>query len=359
MNIAFITPSLELGGYEKVVVNYANALSDMGHTVTILCGFQRGALIEQLSPKVNLIDFKARARKYIVPLINYLKNNKVDILYSAFRIYNSIAVLAKKLSRSKVIIYASQHGFEQSNIILKRLQGLIIKKADVLITVAEGIVSYESKELGIPIERFIVFNNPVIYSNQEIPTEVHKWFSENGNIPIICISGRIALDKGKTISVKILSELLRLRKAKMIVLGNGPEKENTINYAKELGIINDIDFLGYVENPMGYVKQCDVFLHTALVEGFGNVIIDALYVDVPVVTTSCSGPIQIIQNNKYGINIGEALDPNTIDRGVKAIIDILDKKIQFGNLKERAMDFEVKSSAQQFLDPYYRRMNNG
>ena len=145
----------------------------------------------------------------------------------------------------------------------------------------------------------------------------------------------------------------------MIVLGDGPEKENAINCAKELGIINHIDFIGYVKNPMGYIKQCDVFLHTALVEGFGNVIVEALYMDVPIVTTSCSGPLQIIENDKYGINIGDALDQNTIDKGVEAIVNILDKRVQFGDLKERAMDFEIKNSARQFLEPYYRRMENG
>ena len=42
MNIAFITPQLKIGGYEKVVVNYANAFCTLGHKITVICGFKEG-----------------------------------------------------------------------------------------------------------------------------------------------------------------------------------------------------------------------------------------------------------------------------------------------------------------------------
>lgn len=44
MNIAFITPQLKIGGYEKVVVNYANAFCTLGHKITVICGFKEGGV---------------------------------------------------------------------------------------------------------------------------------------------------------------------------------------------------------------------------------------------------------------------------------------------------------------------------
>lgn len=70
MNIVFLTPRLTLGGYEKVVVNYANTFSKLGHKVSILCGFKEGNLLEQINKDIEIINFNARYRQFIFPLIS-------------------------------------------------------------------------------------------------------------------------------------------------------------------------------------------------------------------------------------------------------------------------------------------------
>ncbi len=115
MRIAFITPSLNQGGYEKIVISYANELSARGHKVDLLCGHLEGELLETVGKNIRLINFNARARSFFFPLVKYLRENRIDILYSAFRFYNCVSVVAKVVSKSKVTIYATQHGFEAEN----------------------------------------------------------------------------------------------------------------------------------------------------------------------------------------------------------------------------------------------------
>lgn len=351
MRIAFVTPSLRLGGYEKVVIAYANELARRGNIVDILCGKKCGSLVDELEPQVQVVDFNARARNFIGPLIRYLRINHIDLLYSGFREYNCICILAKKIAKSEVCIYATQHGFQGWNRGIRLIEKNILKKADCLIAVADEVATYEAKYIGVKKEKIYIFNNPVLDSRKKIKEEFHPWFKEN--IPIIGVSGRLAEGKGISWDLKILEEIKKTKTARMMILGDGPLKNELERQAGIMNISDNVEFLGFVNNPMGYLQHCAVFLHAAIAEGFGNVIVEALYMNLPVCVTNCSGPLQIIENDKYGINIGNINDPDFVKNAAKKIIDVLDGNIKFEGLQERALCFEVQKSTDQFMEPYY------
>ena len=355
MNLVFCTPSFSLGGYEKVAVNYACGFAKLGHNVTIICGFKKGELLPLITDNIRIIEFKARFRTFIFPLIKLLKNEPIDILYVPYHSYTCLAVIAKLLSgNKKCVVYGSSHGYVKKRFLLDKLLGYVMKHAEVLTAVTHDLAKYDSSLFDIPLEKYTVLKNPVFYECQEILKEKHKWLGENKKYPVIVLSGRLAKDKNYDISLNILQNIQKTHQVKMIILGDGPEKKQLIAFAKDLGITDNVDFLGYVENPMGYIIQCDVFLHTATVEAFGNVIVEALYCDVPVITTSTSGPLEIIKHGKYGINIGDANDPRVIVNGANAIRTILDKKKVFIGLRNFAEQYTATKLENDFLRPYLR-----
>jgi len=80
-------------------------------------------------------------------------------------------------------------------------------------------------------------------------------------------------------------------------------------YSGSLGLTGAVDFLGYQENPFQYMAQADVFVLSSLFEGFGNVIIEAMALGIPVIATDCpSGPAAIIHHglNGYLVPIKDA-----------------------------------------------------
>lgn len=351
MKIAFITPSLKLGGYEKVVISYANELVRRDHDIFMICGFVEGDLLNQINDNVIIVNFNSKLRGFIFPLIKFLRENKdLDILYSGFRLYNCISIFAKYISRSKVKIYATQHGFERQNKVIEFFLGKIINKADYKIAVAKEIAIHEKKTLKLTTDLKLLYN-PVIKNNEIIKSETMKFFEEKK--PIIAMAGRIAEAKDNQLGIKIFYELQKKIDSRLIILGTGPEIGNCQELVNKLSIQDKVVFLGFVNNPMGYLIHCNVFLHPAKVEGFGNVIVEALYCNCPVVTTNTSGPIEIIEENKYGINIGNYNDENVIDNGVKALEQILKGEIKFDNLKERANDFNTEKTTDRFLEVYY------
>jgi glycosyltransferase involved in cell wall biosynthesis len=79
----------------------------------------------------------------------------------------------------------------------------------------------------------------------------------------------------------------------------------------DLNLSEKVDLVGFTERPLQYLKGCDLFVLSSIVEGFGNVIVEALALGKTVVSTDCpSGPSEILQNGKYGYlaNVGDSRD---------------------------------------------------
>lgn len=354
MNIVFLVPWLRLGGYEKVVVNYANAFSELGHNITILCGFKDEKYAKQISPRVKIVEFKTRFRNFIVPLTIYLKkNSNIDILYAPFHSYTCLAVMAKKVSGSKAVIYSAEHGFEKKgNFIEQSIVRYFIKKADVLIAVSNEVAAYDANQFRIDSRVYYVFDNPVYNSHECVPIVKDTWI-ESRRGSILVTVGRLAKDKHIEIPIKILSEVAKSRDVSLLILGDGEEREQLQILCENLEIADKVHFKGTVANPISYLKKCDIYLHTSEIESFGNGVIEAQYCNLPAIVTDCGGPVKLIEKNKYGINIGKYNSTDVIKNGVNAVLKILDGEVKFGDFSYKARKYDAINLEEQFLEPYY------
>ena len=89
-------------------------------------------------------------------------------------------------------------------------------------------------------------------------------------------------------------------KAKLLIIGEGPLREKIISWIKEMSLDEDILLIGFQKNPFKYISKAEVFVLSSFVEGFGNVIIEAMALGIPVISTDCpSGPGEIID---HGVN---------------------------------------------------------
>jgi glycosyltransferase involved in cell wall biosynthesis len=93
---------------------------------------------------------------------------------------------------------------------------------------------------------------------------------------------------------------------------------------QELGLEEEVAMPGFVDNPYCYMAKANVFVLSSRWEGFGNVVVEALAVGTPVVSTDCeSGPAEILDQGKYGelVPIG---DPSAM---ATAILNILSGQV--------------------------------
>lgn len=126
---------------------------------------------------------------------------------------------------------------------------------------------------------------------------------------------------------------------KLYLVGDGPDKQNLLNQIKELRLEDNIKLVGFDNNPYKWMKNSKLFILSSNCEEFGLVIVESLICKAPIVSTSCSGPKEILKESEYGILV-PTQDPVALKDAIKKML--LDRELResFKNKSlERAYDF--------------------
>lgn len=369
IKVTFFLPSLEPGGAERNVVNLVNNIDKKKYEVFLLLGKKKGDFLKELDGKTPVADLNAESSlKLLFLLIRYFKKEKPDIFVSAFPRINIISVVAKIFSGAKTKIIITEHSVYSflpviartfwrrvfARLFMPTLGRFFYPKANAIICVSKGIADDLLKIINRPPKIKVIYN-PVLddkiyeLSGQQVS---HLWFSDS-KIPIIIAAGRLVRIKGYPFLLKAFSLIIQSRSARLVILGSGPEKFFLVNLAAKLGVSEKVDFLGFQKNPYKYIKSSSVFVLSSIQEGFGNVIVEAMALGVPVVSTDCpTGPSEIIQNGKNGLLV----PPKDYKAMAKAIIEILDDVSLSRKLsekgKKRAEDFLVGSGVRKYEEVF-------
>ena len=103
--------------------------------------------------------------------------------------------------------------------------------------------------------------------------------------------------------------LLTRRRARLIVLGQGPQLSVLLSQAEDLGVRQHVDFPGFVANPYPFMSSADLFVLSSRVEGLPTVLVEAMACGCPVVSTDCPfGPAEVLEGGRLGelVPVGDA-----------------------------------------------------
>jgi glycosyltransferase involved in cell wall biosynthesis len=128
------------------------------------------------------------------------------------------------------------------------------------------------------------------------------------------------------------------RPLRLIVLGEG-DPTDLRRLASELGVAQDVDWPGHVDNPYAWFGRAAVYVLSSAWEGFPNVVLEALACGCPVVSTDCpSGPAEILAGGKYGklVPVGAPGDL------AKAILETLEAPLPAERLVARSREFSMQ-----------------
>ena len=310
--IALFIPTLSGGGAERIMINLAVGLVDKGIAVDILVGAQ-GSLQNEVPKEARLIDFKVSRTLACLPsLVRYLKRERPTAMLSAMAHANIVAICAKYLAFVKTCIYVSVHNTISYNIDKRSLKGwfqLLLIKLFYPFSNAIIVVSEEAKEdfivnTGISNKKVQVIYNPVvtpdIFEKAKQPVN-HPWLRES-ELPVILGVGRLTKQKDFITLIRAFSIVLKQFPIRMIILGEGEDRQLLEKLVLELNLSKYVDLHGFVDNPYAYISRASVFVLSSAWEGLPTVLIESLALGVPVVATECpSGPKEILNNGKYGI----------------------------------------------------------
>ncbi|MGB3636851.1 MAG: glycosyltransferase [Rivularia sp. (in: cyanobacteria)] len=356
-DIAIFLRCLYSGGAERVVLNLARGFVEQGLKVDMILAQACGSLLEQLPSEIRLIDLKAESKISILPkLIKYLRAESPASMLAALHYPCEIALLAKRIAGVPTRIVVSEHNhlsleakrISQLSVRLTPLAArLLYPWADGIVSVSQGVAEDLAKVTKLPKKRIDLIYNPVITRELFVKAREklnHPWF-QPGEPPVILAVGRLHQQKDYPTLLRAFLRVRQIRRCRLVILGEGPEKVNLNHLIYELDLQTDVSLLGFVDNPYAYMAHSAVFVLSSAWEGFGNVIAEALAVGTPVVSTNCeSGPAEILANGKYGelTPVGDT----------KAMAEAIDRVLA-GNIKQVDADwlnqFKLETCAEKYL----------
>lgn len=303
--VAFYLPSLVAGGAERVFVNLVNGMAEKGVAVDLILGKAIGDYLVQVSPSVNIVDLDADRVIYsIKPLAIYIKNNKPHALVAALDHANVAMMFAKIFSLTKVKTIVTVHTTisigNNGNPIRSKLNIWLMKVlypfASAIVCVSDGVLKDLTRLIKLPLKKCHVIYNPIIFNKiYEMAREVnyHKFF-QSESVVIIGI-GRLCKDKDFENLIKAFFIFKQHHKAKLIILGDGEERQRLEQLVKSLNLSLDVDLPGFVDNPYKYLSRSKLFVLSSRCEGLPTVLVEALALGLNVVSTDCeSGPREIL-----------------------------------------------------------------
>ena len=173
----------------------------------------------------------------------------------------------------------------------------------------------------------------------------HPWFAP-GSPPVVLGIGRLTTQKDFPTLLKAFAQVRAVRKARLMILGEGRDRQALEVLARELGVASDVDLPGFVLNPFPYMVRASLLVLSSAWEGLPGVLIEAMACGCPVVSTDCpSGPSEILDGGAYG-----PLVPVGDDGALaKAILSVLEMPPDPERLRARAALFSVERATDQYL----------
>lgn len=301
-----------------------------------------------------------------IALAKFLKATKPDVLISMPTFISIPAIMGWLLSgqrQTKFVVYQGdtltsditiEHSTSLKMRIMPWLARLMYPAADGLTTVSKGVLDILIQDhIPIPRNRVAIIPNPVDLENfaaQSQSSPEHPWLI-NKDSPVIVSLGRLVKRKNYPLLLQAFANIRHQTNARLILLGEGPERSTIELKALELGLQNDVSLPGHVANPWSNIASADLFVMSSLDEAFCLALVEAMICGVPVISTDAigGGPRDILEEGKYG-NLVPCNDP---DKLAEVMLKVLTDSSFSHHLatvgKERCEAFKPEAIAQQWL----------
>lgn len=338
-----------IAGVPLAQLRFARAFANLGYQVDLVIGWIDPQYKFPDIQNINIIEFnKRQVRGMLFQFKDYLNNTQPNIVFSAEDHLNAVVLTAAILARSKAKISCSSRVTPYDTYsgkifskgwILKQWMRSVMWRADALTCVSKDMVG-QYQTIFKNTKHVDVYNIiDEIQSRKKIAEYVeHPWF-QTKKVPLLIAAGRLASWKGFEDLIRAIKEVSLTKKVHLLILGDGPLRNELSELILELNLSESIQLLGYVENPLKYFSQADVFILSSLVEGMPNVLVEAMMCGCTPVATDCpTGPRELLQDGKYGYLI----PMNNLKALANGILAAIDYPISKENLNEAIAPFQEK-----------------
>lgn len=376
--VMFFLPHLGGGGAEMNAIRVASGLKEFGFRPSFAVTRGPGRFEQFVDPGTPVLRLEMgrinsstlRLIRAIRPLRKLIEERRPAIVCPVMDPPSIAALTAtRRITDPPKMVLSIQNSpvakFVNARGLLPRVGLLLLRRtypsADHVIALSGG-VAQELEELVPSLRgRISVIHNAGMAA-ETLPAEAAPPAdarpAAGGKLIVAC--GRLVEQKGYPFLLRAFAEVARTDDAYLTILGEGPLREPLGKLARSLGVADRVQFLGFRDAPLAYMRAADVFVLSSLWEGFGNVIVEAMAAGTAVVATDCNhGPGEVIANEVNGLLVPPADD--------RALADALRRVLRDDGLRQRlaaegrrrASDFSPGHVARQYAEVFANVLGRG
>jgi L-malate glycosyltransferase len=359
------------GGSGVVATELGKSLAQEGHKVHFIT-YSQPQRLDFLNE--NLFYHEVNFRNY--PLFEYppyelalaskmvsvVKNEKLDLLHVHYAIpHASAAYMAKQILKTHGIyipVVTTLHG---TDITLVGKDASYEPVVTFSINQSDGVTAVSEDLRKETFQHFKITNEIKVIPNF-IDLEKFKKQKKDHFKKAICPNGEMLVvhtsnfRKVKRIPdvIKVFYNIHKVVPSKLLMIGDGPERNDAEAMCRDLGICDDIRFLGKLEAVEEVLSVADLFLMPSEKESFGLAALEAMACEVPVISTNAGG---IPELNVHGVtgfmsSVGDVYD---MTKNALTILDKDNLPVFKANALKRAKEFDISNILPQY-EAYYQQV---
>ena len=309
----FYYPSIERGGLEKNLFSLINSLAAKKYKINFIT-YENNTKKKQIKEifyfhkKIKVITskflfkFNNRYLKYLfcfVSLVIFcIKKKGLIVSFQG----NILAIIAAKLTGCKIIIRCNTAPSKYIDSSYKKIffKFFYSMSDEILVT---------SKDFKKEIKKY--FNLQSVVHRQSLDIEGIKkkskvkinfdFFKKFDGLKIVNI-GRLTYQKNQMTLLKAFAKLIKFRKAKLLLLGSGSDKDQLKNFIHKEKLDKFIKIIPYASNPFKYIALSDIKVLSSRFEGSPNILLETACLKKLIISSDCKvGPRETLQSGKGGI----------------------------------------------------------
>ena len=337
------------GGSGVVATELGIELSKKGYEIHFIT-YNQPVKLELLSNKVHyhevmvpdypLFHYQPYELALSTKVVDMVKKHKIELLHVHYAIPHAYAAfMAKNMLKSEGVnipVVTTLHGTDitlvGSHPSYKGAVEFSINQSDAVTAVSESLKNDTEELFNINTDISVIPNFINLEKYPVSKDDNNRGIIAKSDEKIICHISNFRKVKRIDDVVKTFYEINKKIPSKLMMVGEGPEKENAENLCKKLKIEDKVYFFGNTTDTNNILSFSDLFLLTSSTESFGLAALEAMASYVPVISTNAGGlpEVNITGVSGYMSNVGD------IDDMVKNSLEILSDDKTNNKFKENA-----------------------
>lgn len=343
-----ITPS-RIGGAEVFVANAIEMMTQRGAQIRLFCPSGRPFVDYASARGIPSANWKTHGKLdplTIVRLARLARSHRADVIHTHLSTASLLGALAAKLARVPSVAHV--HGLNTAT---------CFRYSTAVIAVSEAVKKHLVSQ-GLAEKRTRVIHNGVDLA-QFAPAplaDAKRAAGRDPEQPLLGVFGRLSPEKGQRVALEAMFLVLKERPdARLVIVGDGKERDDLGASAEALGIAESVEFAGFVAHAGGLMAACDAVVVPSLKEGFGLVAVEAMALERPVVASAVGGLSEIVLQEQTGLLV-EPNDPQTLSRAMLRVIqdDSLARAMGRAGREQARVHFDIQKQIGMVLDTLSR-----